>query len=283
MAVLPATPRLLLRELSPADLEDTAALLGDPEVMRFWPAPLTRAEAGAWIARQQERYARDGHGYWLALDRRTSEPVGQAGVLLCDVDGATEAGLGWILHRRFWRRGLATEAAAACRDWAFATADRARVIALVRPENEPSVAVARRLGMTPERRTTYAGLLHVVYTARRTEALETAEHRMGRMVIACYRPRPGKERDLLAVVREHIPVLRGQGLVTDRPATVMRAADGTLLEVFEWRSEAAVERAHADPVVRALWGRFEAAAEFVLLDDLAEARQRFAHFEPVDP
>ena len=169
------TPRLLLREMSLADLDFLALLLGDPEVMRYWPAPLTRAEAAAWIGRQQERYARDGHGYWLALDRASGEPVGQAGLMNCEVDGVTEPGLGYIIHRPFWRRGLAVEAAAACRDWAFTAAGKSRVIALIRPENEPSLGVARRLGLRPEKRTIYAGLVHVVYTGGREDRVETPE------------------------------------------------------------------------------------------------------------
>ena len=54
------------------------------------------------------------------------------------------------------------------------------------------------------------------------------------MVIVAYRPRAGKEALLLELTRQHLPVLRAQGLATDRPSSVMRAADGTIVEVFEW-------------------------------------------------
>ena len=89
----PSTPRLLLRELEAGDLEVTAALLGDRHVMRYWPRPFTRDEAADWIARQRERYGRDGHGYWLLLERATGRPIGQAGLMNCDVDGVRELGL----------------------------------------------------------------------------------------------------------------------------------------------------------------------------------------------
>ena len=104
---------------------------------------------------------------------------------------------------------------------------------------------------------------------------------MGHLVIACYRPKPGQEQELLACVRGHLPTLRKEGLVTERPSLVLRAADGTLLEIFEWKSAAAVDQAHKNAAVLAMWGRFSAASEIVKLGDLEEASAMFAHFEPV--
>ncbi len=161
------TPRLVLRELDPGDLDFVAAMLADPEVMRYWPRPYSREEAEAWVRRQRERYARDGYGYWLAVERATGRPVGQAGLLTMELDGVEEAALGYIIHRPFWRRGYATEATAATLDYAFGTLGKARVIAPIRPENEPSLAVARRLGMEPERRTVFAGFEHLIYVVSR--------------------------------------------------------------------------------------------------------------------
>jgi hypothetical protein len=106
---------------------------------------------------------------------------------------------------------------------------------------------------------------------------------MGKMVIAAYQPKPGKEADLLRLLREHLPILWKQGLATERKPLVMKAADGTFLEVFEWQSEAAVEAAHANPVVLAMWDRFQQACEFRKLGDLAEAQEMFPHFEPLEP
>lgn len=56
---------------------------------------------------------------------------------------------------------------------------------------------------------------------------------MSRIVIVAYTPRPGLHDQLLAAIRKHLDVLRAENLVTDRPATVMRAKDGTYPEVFE--------------------------------------------------
>lgn len=106
---------------------------------------------------------------------------------------------------------------------------------------------------------------------------------MGRLVIAAYRPKPGMEQQLLSAVGRHMPVLRAEGLISDRPAHVMRAADGTVVEVFEWRSTAAIERAHSSPAVRALWAEFGAACDHVPVASLAEAQQIFSEFEALAP
>jgi len=157
------TPRLVLRELRLDDSDFVAEMLAHPEVMHFWPKTYTRDEAESWIRKHQERYARDGYGYWLALDKSTGYPIGQAGLLRQEVDGAIETGIGYIIHRPFWRQGYATEAATACRDYAFEKIGKQRLVVLVRPENVVSVKVASNIGFTPERETNYAGFKHIVF------------------------------------------------------------------------------------------------------------------------
>lgn len=105
----------------------------------------------------------------------------------------------------------------------------------------------------------------------------------GRFAVVAYTPKPGHESALLAAVRKHVAVLRDEGLVTDRSPAVMRAADGTIVEVFEWRSAEAINRAHANPAVLALWTEFGAACEFTPLARLPESRQLFAEFDAILP
>jgi hypothetical protein len=102
---------------------------------------------------------------------------------------------------------------------------------------------------------------------------------MGRVVIAAFKPKPGQQERLRALVARHWDLLRAQGLVTEQPRTAMQAADGTIVEVFEWRSPKAIARAHADPAVLALWSEFEAACEYVPIADVPEASQPFSEFE----
>ena len=104
----------------------------------------------------------------------------------------------------------------------------------------------------------------------------------GVCVIVAYRPKAGKEGDLLAIVRERVPLLRRENLVTDRAPILMRARDGTLVEVSEWKSHAAIDAAHTNPNVLALWARFFEVCDCVPLKTMAEAEEMFAGFEPVE-
>jgi len=105
---------------------------------------------------------------------------------------------------------------------------------------------------------------------------------MGILVIVAYRPKPGKAQHLLELTRTHVPILRAQGLATDRPPYVMRAADGTVVEVFEWKSSEAIASAHTNPVVQGMWVKYGEACDFVKLADLKECSDLFAGFEPLE-
>jgi RimJ/RimL family protein N-acetyltransferase len=160
--------RLELRELTPGDLPFVAEMVGHAETMRFYPHRCTPLEARRWLQRQLDRYARDGHGLWLVIERDTGRRVGQVGLAMQDVHGMKEPEIGWLIHRRHWRRGFATEAGGAVRDHAFRTMGLGRVISLVRPVNEPSQGVAKKLGMVVERETGFHGYRHLVFAVRRS-------------------------------------------------------------------------------------------------------------------
>ena len=104
----------------------------------------------------------------------------------------------------------------------------------------------------------------------------------GICVIVAYRPKPGQESTLLELVCNRIPNLRKEGLVTDRVPIIMRARNGTFIEVSEWKSREAIDAAHKNPNVLAMWEKFFAVCDCVPLNTLAEADEMFAGFEPVD-
>ena len=104
---------------------------------------------------------------------------------------------------------------------------------------------------------------------------------MRRMVIVGYRPKPGCEDELLALTRDHVPQLRRLGFATGRPAVAMRSKAGVIVEVFEW-ADGAIARAHEHPEVQAMWGRYAAVCEYTPLHELAETKDLFAEFEPID-
>ena len=103
----------------------------------------------------------------------------------------------------------------------------------------------------------------------------------GVIVIVAYRPKAGKEQELLQLVRERVPTLRKEGLVTERTPAIMRSRDGTIVEVSEWKSREAIAAAHQNPQVLAMWDKFFTLCECVPLQTLPEAKEMFAGFEPV--
>lgn len=161
------TERLLLREMTLADLDAIASILIDDEVERIWTKRFTRDTCAEWIDRQRARYADDGCAYWLCLDKASGAPVGQAGILMNTIDGRTEPALGWIVAAAHRSRGYATEAARASIHWAFDNTRAPRVLAPIRPINTPSIRVAERLDMRYAWTTTHAGMEHLIYATDR--------------------------------------------------------------------------------------------------------------------
>ena len=104
----------------------------------------------------------------------------------------------------------------------------------------------------------------------------------GIVVIVAYRPKPGREKELLEIVRNRVPTLRKEGLVTDRVPVIMRAKDGTIIEVSEWKSHEAIEEAHQNPRVLAMWDKFFTVCDCVPLKEVPETETMFAGFEPIE-
>lgn len=104
---------------------------------------------------------------------------------------------------------------------------------------------------------------------------------MGRIVIACYRPKPGQQDTLRELLRSHVPRLRSLGLVTERIPIAMEAKDGTCLEVFEWVSEEAIQNAHTNPAVLAMWDEFGKVCDYVPAAQVSEAANLFSEFTPL--
>lgn len=161
------TSRLLLREMTQNDLDFIAALLADPEVMRFYPKCYSREEAAQWIERQTQRYKLDGHGLWLVVEKQSNEPIGQVGLAMQTVDNSREPEIGYLIHRPYWRQGFASEAAQGVKRFAFETRQYPYVISLVRPVNIPSQRTAMSIGMRPQRLTKFADLDHLVFMVER--------------------------------------------------------------------------------------------------------------------
>ena len=141
------TARLRFREMTTGDLEPMAQLLGDPEVMAFYPAPKTRVETEEWIRRMQERYAEDGHGLWI-IETHAGEFVGDCGLTWQSANDTPVLEVGYHVRRGMQRRGYATEAARACVELVAREFAPTLLTAIIHPANDASRGVAENLGMT---------------------------------------------------------------------------------------------------------------------------------------
>jgi RimJ/RimL family protein N-acetyltransferase len=164
MTVL-TTQRLILREMSSADLNDIAALLGDENVMRYYPRPKTPDEAQGWINWNQALYRDHGFGLWAVILRSTGEFVGDCGLTLQRIDDSDtdEVEVGYHVRASLQGVGYATEAASAARNFARDRLGLHRLIAIINPANLPSQGVARKIGLKPERHSTVHGRECVIY------------------------------------------------------------------------------------------------------------------------
>ncbi|NUW46488.1 GNAT family N-acetyltransferase [Nonomuraea rhodomycinica] len=160
----PPTARLSFRELTPDDLDDMAALLGDPEVMRYYPRTRTREESLRWIESSQRSYAEHGHGLWALTVRETGQFAGNCGLTRQPVEDEVLTEVGYLVPAALQGRGYATEAALACRDLARDVLKVDRLISIIHPDNVPSQRVAEKLGLTRERTALYHGLPRSIYS-----------------------------------------------------------------------------------------------------------------------
>ncbi|MFI5199453.1 MAG: GNAT family N-acetyltransferase [Candidatus Limnocylindrales bacterium] len=154
MAPPDPTARLTFREMTLADLEAMAALLGDPVVMAYYAQPKDRAEALAWIEWNQRLYREHGFGLWIVEERGSGQFIGDCGLTPQQVDGTTEIEVGYHVRAALQRRGFATEAAAAARAYARDVLGLDRLVALIHPDNVALQRVAEKIGLRLERETT---------------------------------------------------------------------------------------------------------------------------------
>jgi hypothetical protein len=88
--------------------------------------------------------------------------------------------------------------------------------------------------------------------------------------------------ELETLVKTHVLLLRSQGLATERESIIMRAEDGTIVEVFEWVSAEAIESAHQNAAVLEMWQSYSDVCDYIPISEVSESQQVFAEFTPVD-
>lgn len=159
------TPRLRLREMTLNDLDDLYAIFSDPVAMQHYPKPFDWEMTTGWIEWNLKNYAEHGFGLWAVILKADDRLIGDCGLTIQWIDEVGELEIGYHILRSLWGKGLATEAAIACRDYAFGQLNRNRVISWMSPENIASCRVAEKVGMKLERETkNKSGIPRVVYS-----------------------------------------------------------------------------------------------------------------------
>jgi len=143
------TDRLLLRRWQPADHEPFARLNTDAEVMRYFPARLSRTESDALAGRADALFDQHGYGLWAVQRHDNDAFIGFTGLapMPSGVPGSGEVEVGWRLARDAWGHGFATEAATAALRVAFEQLGLAEVNSITAAINIRSIRVMERLGL----------------------------------------------------------------------------------------------------------------------------------------
>ena len=156
------TDRLILRMWCEDDLEPYAKLCADPEVMRYLGGKTyTRSETWRHMAFLIGHWHLRGYGLWAIEEKLSGHFVGRIGFL--NPEGWPGFEIGWTLGREFWGKGYATEGARRALEYAFEDLDKDHVISLIHPENQASIAVAKRLGEKLEGKAEIMGIQVLVY------------------------------------------------------------------------------------------------------------------------
>ena len=167
------TPRLALRPLQDTDFDALCETLQDPQAMTAYAHGFSQEEVRQWLDNQQARYARDGVGLWAVIDKENGQFLGQCGITMQQVEERILPEIGYLFPRKHWHKGYATEAAMGCKRYGFDQLGCPALYSIIRDTNMPSIAVAKRNGMTAQFRIIkhYYGIRmpHIVYRITRQE------------------------------------------------------------------------------------------------------------------
>jgi RimJ/RimL family protein N-acetyltransferase len=148
------TERLILRCFVPNDLDDLFELYQDEEIRRYFPEGVLSFDQ----TKEELEWFLNGHprfpalGLWATLNKKTGEFMGRCGLLPWTIEDRHEVEVAYMLGKKFWGQGFASEAALAIVRHAFEQLNLSRLICLIDPENLASVKVAQRIGMSFEQK-----------------------------------------------------------------------------------------------------------------------------------
>lgn len=141
------TERLYLRELEQEDFPALCKILQDEKTMYAYEGAFSEEEVQEWLDRQLARYKKYGFGLWAVIRKESDELIGQCGLTMQPWKDGEVLEIGYLFRRDCWHQGYATEAARACKQYAFETLGAKEVCSIIRDTNTASQNVALRNGM----------------------------------------------------------------------------------------------------------------------------------------
>lgn len=141
------TKRLYLRELVLEDTESLSKVLSEPESMQFYPEPFSKDKVEKWIKWNIDNYKRYNHGLWAVILKNEDKFIGDCGITMQIIEKETVPEIGFHIIKDYWNKSYATEAANACKDYAFKILNYPKVFSYTTVKNIPSQKVAKKIGM----------------------------------------------------------------------------------------------------------------------------------------
>ncbi len=147
MKMILETERLYLREMEQSDFDSLCKILKDDETMYAYEGAFNDAEVQEWLDKQFLRYDKYGFGLWAVILKKTGVMIGQCGLTMQQWKEKELLEIGYLFQRSYWHKGYATEAAKACKKYAFEVLNADEVCSIIRDTNIASQNVAIRNGM----------------------------------------------------------------------------------------------------------------------------------------
>ncbi|MCM3630403.1 GNAT family N-acetyltransferase [Paenibacillus glycanilyticus] len=141
------TERLYLRELEIGDKYELSKVLSDPVAMQFYPRPFNNEKVEEWIKRNIENYKKYKHGLWAVILKEDGKFIGDCGITMQTIETEIVPEIGFHINKDYWNKGYATEAALACKEYAFNVLRYPSVFSYTTIKNVPSQKVAEKIGM----------------------------------------------------------------------------------------------------------------------------------------
>lgn len=141
------TERLYLREMKQSDFNSLCKILQNKDTMYAHEGAFSDDEVQEWLDRQISRYQKWNFGLWAVILKETDKMIGQCGLTMQPWKDAEVLEIGCLFERLYWHNGYATEAAKACKKYAFEILKADEVCSIIRDTNIASQNVAKRNGM----------------------------------------------------------------------------------------------------------------------------------------